>query len=167
MKKSLPLVLSILLGLFLLVTLVLVIVRVDLSDASLTGLVDSSLGVASKLAGKKSEVPGLIKLALSTPFFIACAVITAFLIVILVIMKKSFSSWFKNIALPEMIDGAILLIASPVAAILYKAKVPKLAQGMIKSLYATTQKLILITGAVTLIAGAVIFIAGKMSKGKR
>lgn len=167
MKKSLSVTLSILFAVFLLVTLVLVIVRIDLAETSLSGLVDSGLGVAKKVAGKKTIVPALIKMALSTPFFIGCIVITVALPVIIIIGKKKLSAWVKDVALPVLIDGAMLLIASPVGALIYKAKVPKLAQGMAKGIYTETQKLVLICGAAAAVAGAVLLVLGLPKKKRR
>lgn len=163
MKKTLSITLSVLFAVFLLLTLVLCIVRTDLSDASLSGLVDTALGAANKVAGKKTAVPGLIKLALSTPFFIAFIVITVAFPAVLIIAGKKLSVWLKSVVLPLLIDGAVLLIASPVAAIIYKAKVPKLVQNMIKSLYDNTQKLILISGAITLAAGGILLAVGLLT----
>lgn len=167
MKKSLPAVLAVLFGIFLMVTLLLCIVRTDLQDASLMGLIDSSLGVAGKIAGKKSIVPALIKFGLSTAAFISFIALTTILGAVIIIIQKKLTSWHKKIAFPLIVDGAILLAASPTAALLYKAKVPKLVQGMFKNLYTESQTLILICGGGSLVAGiALIAITHVLSKKK-
>lgn len=166
MKKTFSIISSIFFGIILLVTLILCIVRCVLTDVSLLGFIESSLGIADKFAGNKAEVPGLIKFALSDTAFIIFIILSAALFATIIFLKKKFSSWFKDAAIPILTDGIILLAASLTICILYKVKIPKIAQGMLHSIYSDAQKMIIITGTITAIAGGALLFAG-LFKGQK